>query len=98
MKFENVDVYTHFRRRDNTYYYNYTKEEINNMIDKDGRDAFIYFCKELDIPFIESEYRILKERYPESKIFGRYLSKMKLASFRPYIWNDSDMLNERINR
>lgn len=95
MKFEDVNIYTHFRRRDNSFYYDYTKEEVNNMIAKDGKDAFIYFCEQLDIPFIEYEYEKLKERYPGRPIFGRYLSKMKLTSFRPYVWKDSNDLNER---
>lgn len=95
MKSQDVTIYTHFKRRDDSFYYDHTKEEINNMIAKDGKDAFIYFCEQLDIPFIECEYERLKERYPSRPIFGRYLSKMKLVSFRPYTWKDSNDLNER---
>lgn len=94
MKFEDVNIYTHFRKKDNSYYYDFTKKEINDMIAKDGKDSFIYFCEKLDIPFIEYEYNILKEKYPNN-IFGRYLSKMKLMSFKPYTWKDSNDLNER---
>ena len=95
MKSQDVNVYTYFKKRDNNYYYDYTKEEINNMIAKNGKDAFIYFCEQLDIPFIEYEYKGLEERYPGRPILGRYLSRMKLASFRPYTWKDSNDLNER---
>ena len=97
MKFKDIDanIYTYFRKRDGNYYYDHTKEEIYNMIAKDGKDTFIYFCEQLDIPFIEHEYKILQERYPDKNIFGRYLSKMKLVSFRPYTWKDSNDLNER---
>ena len=95
MKFEDANIYTYFRRRDNSFYYDYTKEEVNNMIAKDGKDTFIYFCEQLDIPFIEHEYENLQGRYPNRPTFGRYLSKMKLTSFQPYTWKDSNELNER---
>jgi len=45
MKSQDVTIYTHFKRRDDSFYYDHTKEEINNMIAKDGKDAFIYFCE-----------------------------------------------------
>lgn len=94
MKIQDVTIYTHFKKKDDSFYCDYTKEEINNMIAKNNKDAFIYFCEQLDIPFIKREYERLKERYPNRPIFGRYLSKMKLASFRPYTWKDSNNLNE----
>jgi hypothetical protein len=45
MNFQDDIIYTYFKRRDDSFYYDYTKEEVNNMIAKDGEDAFIYFCK-----------------------------------------------------
>lgn len=94
MKFENIASYTYFRRKDGTLYTDFTKEEINNMIVRDGKDAFIYFCEQLNIPFIKYEYNKLKEKDPNN-ILGRYLSKMRLTSFKPYTYEDSNKLNER---
>lgn len=92
MNDERILIY--FRKKNNEFYTDFTKEEINNQINKEGKDAFIYFCKELDIPFIEYEYNNLKKRYSEN-FFGKYLSKMKLTSYRPYTFVDTERFNEK---
>jgi hypothetical protein len=55
-------------------------------------------CKELNFPFIKSELRHIADysKHPlvPKSFVGRYLSKMKLASFRDFLFEDSDFLNE----
>ena len=55
-------------------------------------------CKELNFPFIKSELRHIANYSnlplsPKSFV-GRYLSKMKLASFREFLFEDSDLFNK----
>lgn len=81
----------YFRKRNDEFYTDFTKEEIYEMIKKDGIDTFIYFCKQLNIPFIKYQYERLKEKYPD-KYFGRYLSTMKLTSYRSLTFENSERL------
>ena len=76
------------------YRYSTPKAEINNYV---GRD--IKKCKEmamiLNYPFIEKEWNHLCETYPTQKnLFAKYISKMKLASFKNFSYSDSDYLNK----
>lgn len=55
-------------------------------------------CKELNFPFIKSEIRHITN-YSDLPLaprtfVGRYLSKMKLASFRNFLFEDSEFLNK----
>ena len=49
----------------------------------------------LNYPFIEKEWNHLCETYPTQKnLFARYISKMKLASFKNFSYSDSDYFNK----
>lgn len=78
--------------------HNKCKECCLKEIDINKIDTLIPLCKELNFPFIKSELRHITNysNLPlDPKLFvGRYLSKMKLASFREYLFEDSDFLNE----
>jgi hypothetical protein len=67
-------------------------------IDINKIDTLIPLCKELNFPFIKSELRHITNysNFPLTSrgLVGRYLSKMKLASFRYYLFEDSEMLNK----
>ena len=61
-------------------------------------DTIIPLLKELNFPYIKKEFAQLRffSDIPPSKrmVISRYLSKMKLASFRDYTFEDSDLLNK----
>ena len=47
------------------------------------------------LDFIEKEWNHLCETYPTQKnLFARYISKMKLASFKNFSYSDSDYFNK----
>lgn len=55
-------------------------------------DTFLWILEKLDMPYIESEWNILRDkdyaRDPNkvggSATFGKYLSKMKLSQYKDY--------------
>ena len=61
--------------------------------------SIIPLLEELNFPYIQEELSVIYQRCwdkdPSCRtIISRYLSKMKLMSFRGYTFEDSDMLNE----
>lgn len=63
-----------------------------------------HILKIIDIPFIPSEWENLVNRYAAdprkakvSSVLGRYISKMKLAQYMVYRWEDTDRLIEEHN-
>lgn len=61
--------------------------------------SIIPLLEELNFPYIQEQlsatYQFCWDKDPSCQTaIGRYLSKMKLASFRSYTFEDSDMLNE----
>ena len=77
--------------------HNKCKECCLKEIDINKIDTLIPLCKELNFPFIKSELRHVVNYsglpLTPRAFVGRYLSKMKLASFRSYLFEDSDHLN-----
>ncbi len=66
--------------------------------------TFYHILKDVDVPFMPSEWDNLVTRYggdPKktkgSSILGRYLAKMKLAQYTHYRWSDTDRLVEEHN-
>lgn len=88
----------YFISRDKTFYCKYTREEIYSLIDNLNPDTFLPFLKEMDYPYIEDEWnrtlKVAQERGMD-KVFGRYIAKMRLCSFRNFTYNDSERLNEK---
>lgn len=94
---------------DNFYTYkNGTKPELCKMcqtmhINNWEPDTFTWLLKEYDVPYIPSEWNVLRDRaYQKSPekmngmtVFGRYLSKMKLNQFNKYTWADSELLQAK---
>lgn len=61
--------------------------------------TFIGILKEVDVPYIETEWNGLLDRYGKDPtkvtgvtILGRYLSKMKLKQFSHLSWSDTEQL------
>ena len=77
--------------------YNKCKECCLKEIDINKIDTLIPLRKELNFPFIKSQLRHITNYsglpLTPRAFVGRYLSKMKLASFRSYLFEDSEMLN-----
>lgn len=78
--------------------HNKCKECCLKEIDINKIDTLIPLCKELNFPFIKSQLRHITNfsNLPlDPKLFvGRYLSTMKLASFREYLFEDSEIFNK----
>ena len=89
MKLEHI----YFKTRDGSFYKKYTKEEIYSKVNNTNPNTFLPFLKELNYPYIEDEWeRCLSIR--SGRVFGLYLSRMRLMAFRHYTFSDSDELNE----
>lgn len=66
-------------------------------------DTFLWLLEKFDVPYIESEWNVLRDRAYQKdpykmngmSVFGKYLSKMKLKQFKNYSWSDTEMLKER---
>lgn len=61
--------------------------------------TFLPILKEIDVPFIPSEWRQLlnKKTKGSASILGKYVSKMRLNQFKKYNWSDSEKLTEQEN-
>lgn len=64
--------------------------------------TFLWALKECDIPYIEEEWNILRDKswakdpkkFSHMAIFGKYLSKMKLKQWKNLTWADTERLAE----
>lgn len=63
-------------------------------------DTFLWLLEKFDVPYIEAEWNILRDRaYAKDpykmngmSVFGKYLSKMKLKQWMKYTWADTERL------
>ena len=63
-------------------------------------ETFLWLLEKFDVPYIESEWNILRDRaYAKDpykmngmSVFGKYLSKMKLKQWKNYTWADTERL------
>ena len=83
----------YYKKHDGSYYTNYTKEEIKSLIDIYNPDTFIPFLAVLDYPYIIDEWRRCAAKWNNSTAFSHYVAKMRLYSFKPFYFKDSDNLN-----
>ena len=84
----------YYIKRDNTYYLAKTKEEILSTIDNYDFNTVCYYLQEMNYPFIEEEWLRMVERYNNGKVFGRYLSLMRLKGYQLFTFEDSERLNQ----
>ena len=81
------------------------KDCLTMHIDNWGPETFLWILEKFDLPYIESEWNILRDRaYAKDphkmtglSVIGKYISKMKLKQFKNYTWADSDRLNQEAN-
>ena len=87
----------YYRKRDNNFYLDKTKEEILSEIDYDNPETFLPYLEILDYPYLEYEwnYRLQFGReHNLNNIFGRYIALMRLRGYRGFSYQDSDRLND----
>ena len=81
------------------------KDCLTMHIDNWDPETFLWILEKFDLPYIESEWNILRDRaYAKDphkmtglSVIGKYISKMKLKQFKNYTWSDSDRLNQEAN-
>ena len=86
----------YYRKRDNSFYLDKTKEEILSEIDYDNPKTFLPYLEILDYPFLEYvwNYRLQFGReHNFSYIFGRYIALMRLKGYRNFSYQDGEYLN-----
>lgn len=72
----------YYRCRDGDLYTNYTKEEIDDLINLDDFSTWFPFLKDMGYPALLSIYETRKD-------FHEYIATMKLAGYRSLGWGDS---------
>lgn len=93
---KNKDSAHDFWYKDNNYLH-ICKDCLKQQINDWNVGTILPLCQILDIPFIEEEWQITRRRNlknNQSNTFGKYLAKMKLASYKGFKFEDSAMLNE----
>lgn len=76
------------------------KKCLTLHIDNFEPSTFLWALKEMDVPYIEGEWNILRDKAfaknPNTmngmSVFGKYLSKMKLKQWNQYGWEDTERL------
>lgn len=67
-------------------------------------DTFMWILEKYDVPYIESEWNILRDRAYQKdphkmngmSVVGKYMSKMKLKQWKMFTFADSEMLNAQV--
>lgn len=78
------------------------KKCLTMHIDNFNPDTFLWLLEKMDVPYIEQEWNVLRDRaYAKGptkmngmSVFGKYLSKMKLKQFKDYTWADTERLKK----
>lgn len=75
------------------------KKCITRHVDNWDPKTYLWILEEINVPYIKDEWDRLLNRYGTDPkkltgmtILGRYLSKMKLAQYRNYTWEDTERL------
>lgn len=81
------------------------KQCMTLRVDNWDPDTYMWILQECDVPYIPEEWNKLMLSYAKDRskvtgttIIGRYLSKMKLAQFKQYRWQDSEFLQDMANK
>lgn len=79
------------------------KKCLTAHVDNFDPETFLWLLEKLDVPYIEEEWNILRDRaFDRAKgkpltglsVMGRYLSKMWLKNFQNLRWSDTERLKE----
>lgn len=86
----------YYKKRNNDFYTKYTKKEIWQKINPKDPLTIFPFLREMDYPYIAEQWDRYVKRYNPSdgEIIGRYISLMRLTTYKKYTWDDSMLLNE----
>ena len=83
----------------------FCKQCMTLRVDNWDPDTYLWILQECDVPYIPEEWNKLMLSYAKDRskvtgttIIGRYLSKMKLAQFKQYRWQDSEFLQDMANK
>ena len=89
----------HFYQRKDKSKVDLCKECLTMHIDNFDENTFLWILKDMDLPYIPSEWNVLRNRafaknpnLNGMSVFGKYLSKMKLKQWLQYGWEDSEKL------
>lgn len=81
------------------------KQCMTLRVDNWDPETYMWILQECDVPYIPEEWNKLMLSYAKDRskvtgttIIGRYLSKMKLAQFKQYRWQDSEFLQDMANK
>ena len=81
------------------------KQCMTLRVDNWDPETYLWILQECDVPYIPEEWNKLMLSYAKdpskvtgTTIIGRYLSKMKLAQFKQYRWQDSKFLQDMANK
>ena len=92
---------------ENTQFYTYKNGDKTAMckkcltmhIDNFNPETFLWLLQDMDVPYIEAEWNVLRDRafaknpnLNGMSVFGKYLSKMKLKQWSQYGWADTERL------
>lgn len=92
---------------ENTQFYTYKNGDKTTMckkcltmhIDNFNPETFLWLLQDMDVPYIEAEWNVLRDRafaknpnLNGMSVFGKYLSKMKLKQWNQYGWADTERL------
>lgn len=89
-----------FYTKRNKEKFDYCKKCMLLHFDAFNLETFDWILKEADVPYIELEWNIVRDKeYAKNprnvvKTLGKYLSRMKLGQFKDYRYADSERLNE----
>ena len=78
------------------------KKCITMHIDMFDPSTFVWILEKLDMPYIENEWNVLRDREYAANpykaqgaaVFGKYLSKMRLGQYKNNHWADQEQLNQ----
>ena len=79
------------------------KKCLTMHIDNYKPETFLWLLEKMDVPYIENEWNVLRDRAYEKdpkgmngmSVFGKYLSKMRLGQWLKYGWADTEILKEK---
>ena len=82
------------------------KKCLTMHIDNFDPSTFLWLCEKLDVPYIEAEWNVLRDRaYAKDptkmngmSVFGKYIAKMKLKQWKQYTWADTERLAEEAKK
>lgn len=95
-KLQEVQFYT-YRNGDKT---ELCKKCLTAHIDNFDESTYIWLLEKMDVPYIPTEWNIIRDKAFQKNpdkmdgmsVFGKYLSKMKLAQWNKYRWADTEKI------